>query len=237
MRKVNVTTAQNIVIDFRLATIGQRLLAFIIDMMVVGTVVLFMFIFISIINETVALISLLVFILYTLIMELLFSGQTLGKMALKIKVLTVDGKEPNPLDFVIRWSFRLLDIWFSIGALAVVSISTSQRGQRLGGVLSNSMVVNLNAESNLTLKDILKIEDRSKYKPKFRDVIRFNEDEMLTIKAVLDRYSKYHNKAHLALLDNTAMRCAEVLELRAVPDDKTVFLRTLIKDYIVLTRS
>ena len=116
MRKVNVTTAQNIVIDFRLATIGQRLLAFIIDMMVVGTVVLFMFIFISIINETVALISLLVFILYTLIMELLFSGQTRGKMALKIKVLTVDGKEPNPLDFVIRWSFRLLDIWFRIVA-------------------------------------------------------------------------------------------------------------------------
>jgi hypothetical protein len=170
-------------------------------------------------------------------MELIFSGQTLGKMALKIRVVSIDGKEPHPLDFVIRWSFRIIDIWFSVGALAVVMISTSTRAQRLGGVLSNTMVVNLSSESGLSLSDILRIEDRSKYTPQYFDVIRFSEDEMLTVKAVLDRYAKYRNKAHLNLLETTANRCGNVLELTEIPDNKIEFLRTLIKDYIVITRS
>jgi len=237
MRKISITTAQNIVIDFRLATIGQRFLAFAIDMVVIAAAATFLSIFLTIIHPDLLFINALLAILYTLVMELVFSGQTLGKMAMKIRVVTLDGKEPDPLDFVIRWSFRIIDIWFSVGALAVVMISTSSRAQRLGGVLSNTMVINLGSESGLTLRDILRIEDRSKYTPQYYDVIRFSEDEMLTVKAVLDRYTKYRNKAHLSLLERTASRCSDVLELTRIPEDKIEFLRTLIKDYIVITRS
>jgi hypothetical protein len=99
------------------------------------------------------------------------------------------------------------------------------------------MVVNLGSESGLSLSDILRIEDRSKYSPQYFDVIRFSEDEMLTVKAVLDRYAKYRNKAHLTLLENTANQCGQVLELNEIPENKIEFLRTLIKDYIVITRS
>lgn len=237
MRKISITTAQNIVIDFRLATIGQRFLAFAIDMVVIAAAATFLSIFLTIIHPDLLFINALLAMLYTLVMELVFSGQTLGKMAMKIRVVTLDGKEPDPLDFVIRWSFRIIDIWFSVGALAVVMISTSSRAQRLGGVLSNTMVINLGSESGLTLRDILRIEDRSKYTPQYYDVIRFSEDEMLTVKAVLDRYNKYRNKAHLSLLEQTANRCSDVLELTRIPEDKIEFLRTLIKDYIVITRS
>lgn len=194
-------------------------------------------IFLALIDTTLVMISGLLLMVYTLIMELAFSGQTPGKMAMKIRVVTTEGKEPDPLDFVIRWSFRIIDIWFSLGALAVVSISTSSRAQRLGGVLSNTIVINQGEDSSLSLGDILRIEDRSKYSPRYFDVIRFSEEEMLTIKAVLDRNSKYHNEAHRSLLDRTATRCGEVLELDQIPQDKKEFLRTLIKDYIVITRS
>jgi uncharacterized RDD family membrane protein YckC len=237
MRKISITTAQNIVIDFKLATIGQRFLAFGIDLIIIAAASAFLAIFLSFIHPNLLFFSGLLAILYTLIFELIFSGQTPGKMAMKIRVVTLEGKEPDPLDFVIRWSFRIIDIWFSIGALAVVMISTSSRAQRLGGVLSNTMVVNLGSESGLSLRDILRIEDRSKYTPQYFDVIRFSEDEMLTVKAVLDRYAKYRNKAHLTLLENTASRCGNVLELKQVPENKIEFLRTLIKDYIVITRS
>ncbi|HKK39901.1 MAG TPA: RDD family protein [Cryomorphaceae bacterium] len=237
MRKISITTAQNVVIDFRLATIGQRFLAFALDVIVVISSSTLLSIFLSIINPDLLVVLGLVAMLYTLVMELIFSGQTLGKMALKLRVVSLDAKEPHPLDFVIRWSFRIVDIWFSLGALAVVMISTSSRAQRLGGVLSNTMVVNLSAESGLSLSDILRIEDRSKYTPQYFDVIRFSEDEMLTVKAVLDRYGKFRNKAHLALLESTAGRCGQVLELNEIPENKIEFLRTLIKDYIVITRS
>jgi len=237
MRKMTITTAQNIAIDFRLATVGQRILAFGIDIIILATISGFLSILLTLIHPMLSVASLLIFFFYTLVMELLFSGQTIGKMALKIRVVSVDGKESSPLDSIIRWSFRIIDIWFTIGALAVIGISTSQRAQRLGGLLSNTMVINQNSESSLTLRDILKIEDRSKYNPQYLDVVRFSEDEMLTVKAVLDRYSKYSNHAHRAILENAALRCSEVLELADVPADREVFLRTLIKDYIVITRS
>jgi len=237
MRKISITTAQNIVIDFKLATIVQRFLAFGIDLIIIMATSAFLSIFLSFIHQNLFFLIGLLAILYTLVFELIFSGQTLGKMALKIRVVTLDGKEPDPLDFVIRWSFRIVDIWFSVGSLAVVMISTSSRAQRLGGILSNTMVVNHGSESSLALKDILRIEDRSKYTPQYFDVIRFSEDEMLTVKAVLDRYAKYRNKAHLTLLEITARKCVNVLELKQVPENKIEFLRTLIKDYIVITRS
>jgi len=237
MRKINIATAQNIVIDFRLATIGQRFLAFALDLIIVLAAYTLLSIFLALIDESLLLVSGLILMLYTLVMESFFSGQTLGKMAMKIRVVTLEGKEPDPLDFVIRWSFRIIDIWFSVGALAVVSISTSSRAQRLGGLLSNTIVINQGAEDGVSLQDILRIEDRSQYTPRYFDVIRFSEDEMLTIKAVLDRFAKYHNEAHFALLARTASRCGQVLELEEVPDKKEEFLRTLIKDYIVITRS
>lgn len=237
MRKISITTAQNILIDFRLATIGQRFLGFGIDVIIVATASAFLSLFLSIVNTNLLVINGVMAMLYTLVMELSFSGQTLGKMAMKIRVVSLEGKEPEPLDFVIRWSFRIIDIWFSLGALAVVLISTSSRSQRLGGLLSNTMVICLSSESGLSLRDILRIEDRSKYTPQYLDAIRFSEDEMLTVKAVLDRYDKYRNESHHKLLETTASRCGEVLELDEIPKNRIEFLRTLIKDYIVITRS
>ena len=89
----------------------------------------------------------------------------------------------------------------------------------------------------ISLADILHIEDRTQYKPHYAEAYRFNEDEMLTIKSVLDRYSKYHNTAHANLVEVSAQRCAEVLGVKALPEDKFEFLRTVLRDYIVLTRS
>lgn len=237
MRKINIATAQNIVIDFTLASLGQRILAFIIDLIIIGAASVFLSLILGVIHTDLLVLNVLVFMLYTLVMEISFAGQTPGKMAMKIRVVSLDGSEPPPLDFTLRWVFRIVDIWFSAGALAVVFISTSYRSQRIGGILSNTMVIKTDSDAGLELSDILRIEDRSRYQPKYPEVIRFNEEEMLTVKSVLDRYSKYRNQAHLNLLKESAERCAKVLELRELPKNKVEFLRTLIKDYIVTTRS
>jgi len=237
MSSIPITTAQNVEIDVSLASLGQRILAFVIDLIIIGAASVFISLILGIIDPDLLALNALVFITYTLVMELSFAGQTPGKMAMRIRVVSIDGSEPLPLDFLLRWVFRIVDIWFTLGSLAVVFISTSNRSQRLGGVLSNTMVVNTSSESGLALSDILRIEDRSKYEPQYTDVIRFSEDEMLTVKAVLDRFSRFGNRSHRDLIGRTAKRCAEVLELTAVPEDQEGFLRTLIKDYIVITRS
>lgn len=237
MRKVSIRTAQNVAIDFPLASIGQRMLGLAVDLMVMGVVIFILFLVLVSINPNFVYLVVIVFLFYTPVSEMLMDGQTLGKKMAATRVVNIAGKAPGYFETLIRWAFRMVDIWFSLGAVGVIFISTGARGQRLGGILSNTMVVSLKGEMELSLNDILRIDDRSKYEPVYPDVYRFKEDEMLTVKNVVDRYRKFRNAAHAALVEKTAQKCADVLGLNTLPEDKMTFLKTLIKDYIVVTRS
>lgn len=237
MKKISIRTAQNILIDFQVAPLSHRILAFLIDIIIIAAATgLLALILLSIDSYFIYFLP-IVFIFYTPASEMIMNGQTFGKRAMRTRVVNVNGKEPTVLDFLIRWSFRLIDIYFTVGSLAVIFISTTGRGQRLGGILSNTLVVSLSSEMELSLNDILRIEDRTRYEPQYVEAYRFSEDEMLTVKSVLDRYSTYHNTAHTNLIEVAAQRCADVLGIKSVPDNKFDFLKTVLRDYIVLTRS
>ncbi|MCA1752466.1 MAG: RDD family protein [Cryomorphaceae bacterium] len=237
MRKVSIRTAQNVAIDFPLASIGQRMLGLAVDLMVMGVGVFILFLLLVSLNPNFVYLVFIVFLFYTPVSEMLMDGQTLGKKMALTRVVNINGKAPGYFETLIRWAFRMVDIWFSLGAIGVIFISTGARAQRLGGILSNTMVVSLKGEMELSLNDILRIDDRSKYEPVYPDVYRFKEDEMLTVKNVVDRYRKFRNVAHATLVEKTAQKCADVLGMNTPPDDKMTFLKTLIKDYIVVTRS
>lgn len=237
MRNVDVHTAQNVVISFQVATLLQRALAYIIDILVMlGAVVAVNFIT-AILFYQFTYLQFFIIAFYTPACEILLNGQTLGKRAMKLRVMNVKGKEPVVLDYIIRWAFRFIDLYLSLYSVAVVLSSTSPRGQRLGGILSNTMVVSTRSEMDLSLNDILRIEDRSSYQPQYEEVYRFSENEMLTIKSLLDRESRYKNNAYKDLITDAAKRCAAVLQMNAIPKDKITFLKTLLRDYIVITRS
>ena len=236
MRKVSIETAQNIVIDFQVASLTQRILGFLVDFIIMAAGLGLLALILGSINGNLIYFIPVIFVFYTPVSEMLMNGQTLGKRAMRTRVINVHGNEPTALDFLIRWSFRLVDIYTSLGALGIIFISTTSRGQRLGGVLSNTMVVNLSGDLHFTLRDILRIEDRSNYAPRFPEAYRFSEEEMLTVKLVLDRHTRYHNTAHAELLQLSADKCAAVLGIQ-IPEDKEDFLRNVLRDYIVLTRS
>lgn len=237
MKKISIRTAQNILIDFRVAPLAHRVLAFFIDLTIIGVSSIIAAITLPHIHESLFYIIPIIFIFYTPVSEILMNGQTLGKRIMRTRVVNVNGKEPTVLDFLIRWAFRLVDIYFTLGSLAVIFVSTTARGQRLGGVLSNTLVVSLGSEMELTLHDILRIEDRTSYEPKYAEVYRFSEEEMLTVKTLIDRYNKYHNPAHTHLIEVSAQRVAQVLGVDTIPENKSEFLKTVLRDYIVITRS
>ncbi len=237
MRKLSITTTQNVSIDFAVASLGQRIMGLSIDMIAIAVGVFILLLVFSSIHPNLAYLALLYFFVYTPVSEILMNGQTLGKRLASTRVINIYGEAAAIDDLLIRWVFRMVDIWFSLGALGIIFISTTSRGQRLGGVLSNTMVVSLRSEMNLSLDDILRIEDRSVYEPIYKQVYRFKEEEMLAVKQLLDRYERYHNEAHKKLLAKASERCAKVLGLDHVPEKHHDFLKTLIKDYIVSTRS
>jgi len=58
----------------------------------------------------------------------------------------------------------------------------------------------------------------------------------LAIKNIVGRYLKYPNEAHYNIVVELSERLADLLEIRPLPPDRVGFLRTLLKDYVVLTR-
>lgn len=243
MRSIELQTTQNVTINYDLALLRDRILAFILDSVIVGVTVLLianvlfgLVLDLGLSVEFQHLILAPVFTFYTLVMESLNQGQTIGKMALRIKVVRIDGEQMMFTDYLLRWVFRMIDIWMSFGAIAIVVISSSSKGQRLGDLVSNATVVKANPSLFVSLRDIQQIKTTSNYTPQYPDVRHFREQDMLTIKQTLDRYMKFRNKAHSEALVQLTESVCEKLQITVVPDKKVEFLRGLIKDYIVLTR-
>lgn len=243
MKLIDIRTTQNVTITYELASLRDRLLAFLLDFMIYGIAfLLLVWVFallsiVSVMGEVfIWILALPVPIFYSLCMEVLNNGQSVGKMALRIKVVKLDGKQLTFFDYLLRWCFRFIDIWFTGGTMAAILSSSTDHGQRLGGLVSNSTVVRLNPTLYVSLNDILKINTTDNYEPKYPAIRNFRESDMLLIKQTLDRYAKFRNDAHRSAINELTSVVAERLNLNGSPNDEVHFLKTVIKDYIVLTR-
>lgn len=243
MRSIELQTTQNVTINYDLALLRDRVLAFFVDLIIIISIVILLSISLAPIairyglDEVLAyLVISPVFTFYTLIFESLADGQTPGKMALRIKVVHVEGRQMGFTDYLLRWAFRLVDVWLSFGAVAVVLTSSTPRAQRLGGLASNSTVVKSNPSLAIELRDVLRINTTENHVPKYPEVRHFKESDMLLMKKTIDRYRKYGNEAHLQALNELTRRVCDELGLEPPRENKIQFLKDLIKDYIVLTR-
>lgn len=241
MKIIEIKTTQNVVLQYELADLRERILAFVIDLLalifgvgILSTVI--GSIFYGTALGVVMILLLCVFMFYSLAMEALNNGQSLGKMAMGIQVIKTTSGRPNFADCAGRWVFRLVDIWFSLGGIACVLIASSPRSQRIGDIVGNTAVVKLTPQTNLTLKDILSIHAQSSYKPEYLQAKQLMEEDVLLIKNTLDRHRRYGNDAHKEALTMLAQKIAGLLHLDATPRDSRIFLETVLKDYVMLTR-
>ncbi len=140
MSTVDFSTSQNVGITTQHAGIGRRLLALIIDYLVL--LILFMVTFFLSTYISTVLLSLLVpVMLYSFLMEYFLNGQTLGKMAMKIRVISEDGFGLSASQCFNRWIFRIIDLQISQGAVAVTSIALTAKNKRLGDISAGTIVI------------------------------------------------------------------------------------------------
>jgi hypothetical protein len=177
-----------------------------------------------------------IFMFYSLLFETLNQGQSIGKMALRIQVIKVAGGKITFSDYVARWIFRLIDIYFSMGAIASILVVSSAKGQRIGDVVANTAVVKTAPKLNLTLQDLLALHERKAYTPKYLQARKLHEEDALLIKSTLDRYRKFDNESHEEAMELLTARIKEVLSIESHDGDRTRFLQTVLQDYIILSR-
>jgi hypothetical protein len=86
------------------------------------------------------------------------------------------------------------------------------------------------------LEDILNISTLENYEPKYLAVRQMSEADMLLIKNLLARYQTWRNPAHIEAIQEATQHICQVLNIPAPRNNQLEFLKTLIRDYIVLTR-
>lgn len=246
-KTIEINTAQNVIIEYDLAPLRDRMLAWFIDFVMV----IFLFIFVrsilvymlddlSIEMGWQIFLGLLFFILYfgyLSAMEMWNFGQTLGKTALGIKVVRLDGKDPEWSDVLLRAFMHLVDSMFCFGIIGILLIKTTPRQQRLGDMAAQTGVIKLFSNNYYyRLDSILSLSSTANYKPVFQQVRQLTEKDMLFIKSVLDQYRLHPNDAHWQAVHELAEHLIQLLKIEEIVKDKQEFLKTLLRDYIVLTR-
>ncbi len=248
MQSIEIRTTQNVTIEYELATLTSRIVAFVIDIIIVRIAcVIFTMLISALVGGLIwedhfstlflqVFLPLWGFILYQFVSEALADGQSFGKKAMSLKVVRLDGREPSLSDYLLRAIFHIVDTGMSMGILASLLISSSTKKQRLGDMTANTTVISLKQNLRFRLQDILKINTLDDYEPQYPEVRKLSEQDMLFIKNAIARYQEYRNPAHANSIRELVQHLEKVLELEESPINKMEFLKTLIRDYIVLTR-
>lgn len=247
MESIDIQTTQNVTIEYELASLRDRFVAMLIDVAIIISLVLVIIYLTSwviggLFGEDGSLmmimqfIPIVTFLGYHLVSEIMMSGQSWGKRTMNLKVVRLDGEEVGLSDFLLRSVFHIIDTLFSAGVVATLVISASQRKQRLGDMTANTTVIKLKSKKQKGLNDVLKIISLDNHEPTYPAIKHFNENDIILINKVINRYHQYPNQAHEAALTSITKRFSELLELETAPTNKLEFLETLLKDYVVLSR-
>lgn len=137
-------TGQYVNIQPTVASVGDRIFAQIIDwvvMLAYIVLVVWLVTSLDIGNEWYIITFLaLVPLFYTLLFEIFNQGQSLGKMAMKMQVVKLDGTMPTLGSYLMRWLLYLIDgpATSFIGLLAMI---LSRNNQRLGDMAAGTVVI------------------------------------------------------------------------------------------------
>ncbi|MBR9861601.1 RDD family protein [bacterium] len=264
MLKLAVNTKFNTKLNLSVNTLGNRILAYILDIIAIS---LYLFLVVQILSTFdlslgeafdedrgrilwgwYSLIMIPV-MFYTLISETVSGGYTLGKYLTKIKVVKIDGFQPSFVDFFIRWIFRIVDIYIVIvlvilidsnyvfafaqvltGLVALIVISRSKKGQRLGDLVAGTTVVKAKQVKNI---DITILEElKEDYQPQYPQVLKLSDNDARIIKEAYRTAVKMKNQK---LMHQLVDKLESVMGVKCDIDERR-FVSTVLKDFNYYTQ-
>tara|TARA_R110000737_G_scaffold302014_1_gene309063 strand:+ start:448 stop:1050 length:603 start_codon:yes stop_codon:yes gene_type:complete len=172
---------------------------------------------------------------YHLIFEILNNGQSIGKRMMKIKVVTLNGRSAKSGDYFLRWIFRILEVTFTGGLLAILYITSTEKHQRIGDILAQTTVIKLKADNFYDLKGLVKLGDQ-KREITYQNVTMYNDTDLMLVKDTLARINKTPNDENRKFLRTLSDKMAVDLNVNLENVERVTFLETLLLDYITLTR-
>ncbi len=147
-----IVTPEAVLLEFQTASVGTRLLAEVLDLLVQFAAFVILSLALSAALGAAELpAALAVIIVVTMVflvvfgypigMETLWRGRTLGKAALGLRVVTKEGAPIRFRHASVRGALALIDFYLTSGAAAILSILLTQRNQRLGDLAAGTVVL------------------------------------------------------------------------------------------------
>jgi uncharacterized RDD family membrane protein YckC len=252
MPAIQINTPFNLALDFEVAALHKRILAYLVDLFILVIyswgMKAFLADIISVENNKYGIDILLVSIpmlLYSLVCEISLHGQSLGKKVLGIRVMSLEGGEPTVSQYLLRWATRFFE-WplvfspvlpgFSIliqlffvgffGVFVVIIIAISKANQRLGDLGAGTVVVDTKIKTYLHETIFVDISGKD-YTVQFPEVMKLTDRDINTIKSILDVASR---KGDFKLATSAAEKIKMHLKIQSAmsPFD---FLEKVLMDY------
>ncbi|MEV6642400.1 RDD family protein [Amycolatopsis sp. NPDC051371] len=205
-----LVTGEAVVLDLRVAKLASRALAMVLDLLVQFALLLGAFFVLTLTvpgdDESLALTLILVFLVlilvgYPVLFETLSRGRSLGKMAVGLRVVRVDG---GPIRFRHALTRGLagfvIDFWALgvFGAVAVIVSLCSSDGRRVGDFLAGTLVIRDRAPESVGYPAIGMPQGLESWAAQL-DLTRLPDDLALASRQFLARFSQLAPEASHAL--------------------------------------
>ena len=223
---VSILTSQNVLLEYEPASIGDRLLATLIDYAaflgwLLLTLALPAGMKINLGVYYVILVGFLPILFYDLICEWQLNGQSLGKIAMNIRVVMLDGSQPGLGAYLLRWLLRIVDTRLLSGLVAVIVIAANGKGQRVGDIAAGTTVVKL--KQKVSLDEVMHNPLPDIYQLQFPDVRLLSDRDIHIVREVLYRGDE-------TSIIRAAEKVKEVTGISTTLNSRE-FLHTVLTDY------
>lgn len=228
---IAVLTPEKTVVTYRLAGVGTRIMAAIIDFIaiVVGCIAIiylvvtlggfaaFIAAFIATAGYAAAIVLITFFpFLYLIFSEALGNGQTLGKRVLGIRVRMADGTPITPIAAATRNLLIIADMLPPPALSAIVCMFINPKLQRIGDLVANTIVVNERASAPMMV-----VTPHSAgvhpLEPEIPDLRRLRPDQYYLLRRFCDRFYEVEESKRESLIEGVWMPLAEKLRVKMRP--------------------
>lgn len=246
MSELSINTTQNVKINFIAASVGERLGSYFIDLLIkISYVIVVLLVFFYGLHfdklfdkldswsvMSILLLFYLPIMLYSITLESIFEGQTIGKKLVKIKVVKIDGYQAGFGDYLIRWFFRLIDFTLLYGLVGLIAVVTSKKAQRLGDMAAGTAVITLKNKIDISHTILEEIGDA--YVPTYPLVIKLSDNDMRIIK---ETFLKADAKNDHEMIYKLVAKIENVTGIKNQSGNNSDFLRVILKDYNFYTQN
>ncbi|MDR2921397.1 MAG: RDD family protein [Tannerella sp.] len=236
MADSTIITSQYVQIDQTPASIGERILARVIDIILI-TIYFFAALMVIGTTETgtkllgdnglnifLIILTLPVFF-YSVLWEVFNQGQSPGKKILGIRVVMKDGTTPGLNAYLLRWLLLLVDLHIT-QFVGIICIALTKNNQRIGDLAAGTLVIKEKnfRKINVTLDEFRHLN--TDYRPVFPQAENLSLEQVNLINQTLFRYDA-DRPQHVHEL---GVKVREFLHINP-PVNNEALLQTLIRDY------